>query len=98
MRNLLAALPFLALLAACGQSDEAVRNEYRDGALQSCLEGVQGATAPPGVSWDALCRCVTDKVVEGKTPEQLELPPSDAERRNAVRSCIVEARQARPAR
>jgi len=98
MRTILAALPFLALLAGCGQSDEAARNEIRDGALRSCLEGVQGAAAPPGVSWDILCRCVTDKVIEGKTPEQLELPPSDTERRNAVRSCIIEARQARAAR
>ena len=98
MRIFLAALPLLSVLAACGQSDEAVRNEYRDGALRSCLEGVQGAAAPPGVSWDALCRCVTDKVIEGKTPEQLELPPSDTERRNAVRSCIVEARRAPGAR
>ena len=98
MRIILATLPLLVVLAGCGRSDEAVRNEYREGALRSCLEGVQGATAPPGVSWDSLCRCVTERVTQGKTADQLEMPPSDAERRNAVRECVLQARQAPPAR
>ena len=93
MRTLLLALPLMALLAGCGRSDDEVRSERRDEAQRSCLEGVRGATPPSGVAWDALCGCVAGRVTEGKTAEQLDLPPSDAERRNAVRACIADARR-----
>ena len=94
MRHILAFLPLIALLGGCGRSDEEVREARREEAQRSCLEGVQGATPPPGVAWDALCSCVTRRITEGKTAEQLEMPPSDTERRNAVRQCITEARAA----
>jgi hypothetical protein len=86
---LAAALPLLAL-AGCGPSDAEIRNEVREGALNSCL-AADRTKAPPGFDWRRFCTCVTDRIVAGRSGRELkQQAPSEAERREAVALCRAE--------
>ena len=94
MRFFVAAIP-LAALAGCEASDEAVRNEVREGLVTSCMTASEVQRAPPGFDWDGFCGCVADRVMEGRNTEALKQgPPAAAERRAAVRSCLARNRRA----
>ena len=85
-------LMLAAGLAACGPSDAEMRNEVREGVLASCLEAGQAKAAPSNVDWQRLCGCVTDRLTEGRSGEELKASaPSEAERREAVALCRAEA-------
>ena len=93
------ALSALSALAACGPSDEEMRNEVREGVLNSCLEATSGKAAPPGFDWRRMCGCVTDRLTEGRSGGELkQRAPTEAERREAVALCRAEAAPARGAR
>ena len=89
MRTILAVTLPLAL-AACGPSDAEIRNEVREGALNSCL-AADRTKAPPSFDWRRFCVCVTDRVVAGRSGRELkQQPPSEAERREVVALCRSE--------
>lgn len=91
MRAILAAALPLAALAACEASDEAVRNEFRQGSIQGCLQSAGNAPAPPGFDWERLCTCATDRVMAGKTGRELaRLEPGTADQRRIVAECLAE--------
>ena len=86
-------------VAGCGPSDAEMRNEVRAGVLASCLEAGQNQAAPPGLDWQLLCGCVTDRLTEGRSGEELKAQaPSEAERREAVALCRAAAVPGAPAR
>ena len=90
MRTILAAALALATLAGC-DSDEAIRNEFRQGSIQSCMEASRNSPAPPGFSWERLCTCATDRVMEGKSGRELaQMQPGTEEQRRIVEQCIAE--------
>lgn len=89
--------PLLLLMApalgACGETDEAVRNQFRQGSIQSCLDSSRSAPAPPGFDWERLCTCATDRVMEGKSGAELaQLEPGTPEQRRIVSQCLAEIR------
>ena len=82
-------MPLLAL-AGCGPSDAEIRNEVREGALNSCL-AADRTKAPPDFDWRRFCTCVTDRVVADRSGRELkEHSPSEAERREVVALCRAE--------
>ena len=99
MRILFAAVSLLPLaaLAACGSSDEATRNAFREGSLRSCIEASRGRPAPPGFDWERLCACATDRVMEGKSGRELaQLQPGTDEQRRIVEQCVAEMQSGAP--
>ena len=90
MRAAIAVLA-LAALAACEDSDEALRNQFRQGSIESCLESSRGAPAPPGFDWERLCTCATERVMEGKSGTELaKLETGTPEQRRIVAQCRIE--------
>lgn len=97
MRTILAAGLTLAALAGCGPSDDALRNQVREGLLGSCLQADRGLTPVSDADWRRLCGCVTDRLTEAKSGRELaERAPDEAERRDAVGRCAAEIAPPRP--
>jgi hypothetical protein len=91
------ALFTLPALAACEDSDEALRNQFRQGSIESCLETASSAPAPPGFDWQRLCTCATERVMEGKSGAELaRLEPGTPEQRRIVAQCAAEVRGGAP--
>jgi hypothetical protein len=89
----LAAIALLVALGACEASDEAIRNEFRQGSIEGCLESSRDSNAPPGFDWQRLCSCATDRVMEGKSARELaQLQPGTPEQREIVAQCMAEIR------
>lgn len=87
------ALAALGVLCACEDSDEALRNQFRQGSIESCLESARAAPAPPGFDWERLCACATERVMEGKSGAELaQLEPGTPEQRRIVAQCAAEMR------
>jgi hypothetical protein len=85
----------LAALAACGPSDQEVRNEVREGLVNSCMTASEVRRAPPGFDWNGFCGCVAERVMEGRSTEALKQgPPAAGERQAAVRLCLARNRRA----
>ena len=97
MRAILPALPLLLLgsICACGPSDPEIRNDVREGLVNSCMTASEVRRAPPGFDWDGFCGCVADQVMEGRSTEALKQgPPAAGERQAAVRMCLSRQRRA----
>ena len=91
MRHVLTLGLGLAALVGCSPSDSEIRNEVREGLLNSCLEADRGRAQVSDAAWRRLCGCVTDRLTEAKSGRELaERPPEDAERRDAVARCAAE--------
>ena len=83
----------LTALAACEDSDEALRNQFRQGSIESCLEAARGAPAPTGFDWERLCTCATERVMEGRSGAELaQLEPGTPEQRRIFAQCRAEVR------
>ena len=68
-------LAALTGLAACGQSEEALRNSTRDLMLVGCRNGPaaeRAALAQAGVNVDQYCACAIDRTLRPLTSEQLK--------------------------
>jgi len=92
MRLILAVLPFAAL-AGCGVSEEAAKNTFRESTISSCVSTSQGQANPvtAGVDWTRMCTCITDKIMEGKSAQDLlQMRPGDPEQREAAEQCLAE--------
>ena len=79
-------------LAACSVSDEEARRQARASVVQGCMEGAR-STPPPvaGFSWQSFCDCAADRIVAGKTAEQLRgLRPDSPEQRQAAEQCMAQ--------
>lgn len=93
MRFILAALPLVPMLAACGASDEAARNTFRQSSIDSCVSASSSRPQPAlaGFDWERLCTCATDRIMEGKSARELiQMEPGAPEHRQAVEQCVLE--------
>ena len=91
MRTIVVAGLALAALSGCGPSDDELRNQVREGLLNSCLQADRGRTPVSDADWRRLCGCVTDRLTEAKSGRELaERAPDEAERRDAVGLCAAE--------
>ena len=89
---LLSAAAGTASLAACSVSDEEARRQARASVVQGCMEGARN-TSPPvaGFSWQSYCDCAADRIVAGKTAEQLRaIRPDSPEQRQAAEQCMAQ--------
>ncbi len=107
MRLMLSMAVAAVALAACGQSEEAFRADYRTRAVSSCVTGARSspnaaqATAA-GINPETLCNCMIDRYMRDtpidrlKSEENSSTPPPAAQA--AARQCALEAtRAANPA-
>ena len=90
---LLFTLPLL--LTACGEGssvDESIKTSYRAKLVATCTATAQGYV-PAGVvvDIDKICGCGADKIMEGKSAQELVTTvPGNAEDIAKVRECITE--------
>ena len=92
-------IPILALsclaLTACGEGsalDESVKTTVRQQLVATCTATAEGQI-PEGltVDLDKVCDCAADKVMDGKSVQDLVTnPPTSAEDLNKVRECLNE--------
>ena len=82
-----------AMLAACGPSEEAARNSFRQSSIESCVGASREVAAPQlaGFDWERLCSCATDRIMAGKSARELiQLEPGGPGQREAVEQCVIE--------
>lgn len=92
-RSMMAAALGLAALGGCEASDEALRNQFRQGAIEGCMQAAGERSAPAGIDWDRLCGCATDRVMEGKSGRELaQMQPGGEEQSRIVQQCLAEMR------
>jgi hypothetical protein len=97
MRPLLLALAPLSLLvlSACGEGsmiDENLKSTLRESIVSSCAATAE-AQVPEGVNVDLnkVCDCAADKLMEGKSLQELASnPPTSAEDLAPVKECLKE--------
>lgn len=82
---------------AAGGSNDALRAEFRQNAVRTCVNQSRTA-APPGTEgydWQRFCNCATDSFMAGKSSEELrtarDIGPMD---RAAVEQCAAEMQSA----
>ena len=97
MRHLLLAVGAAAALAGCDAYNEAYNNSFRStfrqASIDSCISASR-TSAPPqarGWDWQRLCTCATDRLMAGKSAEELSRLASDTpEQRAAMQQCVAE--------
>jgi hypothetical protein len=61
-----------AALTGCGKSEASVKQEVREKALANCkTQGAAQAASIPGVNIDNFCGCLVDKIMEGRSVDEL---------------------------
>ena len=73
--------------------DENARRVFREASISSCEERARESTTPEleGLNWPRLCRCATDRIIEGKSAQHLaEMVPRGPGQREAVVQCLAE--------
>lgn len=83
----------LALLAGCGQAEDAFRNSYRESSIESCTSASRTAAPPQfaNFDWGRLCTCATDRLMAGKSVNEIrQLQSNTPEQRAALEQCIAE--------
>jgi hypothetical protein len=100
MRLMLSMAVTAVALAACGQSEEAFRADYRTKAVSSCVTGARSspnaaqATAA-GINPETLCNCMIDRYMRDTPIDRLKseanssTPPPAAQA--AAQQCAMEA-------
>lgn len=96
MRLLPVSLATIALLSltACGEGgaiDQGVKTQLREQLVSTCNNGM--VEVPEGIELDreAVCNCVADKVLAGKSVQELVAnPPTGAEEIEGVKQCLRE--------
>jgi hypothetical protein len=84
-------------LAACGQSEEGLRNAFRTQGTANCKAGADPATRARlteiGLSVDELCTCAIDRYLRTATFEQLKQDrsnPSPPALERATAQCVAD--------
>lgn len=81
-------------LTACGEGgaiDQGVKTQLREQLVSTCNNGM--VEVPEGIELDreAVCNCVADKVLAGKSVQELVAnPPTGAEEIEGVKQCLKE--------
>lgn len=96
-----AAGAMIVSLAGCGEGspfDNGVRSQFRETALQSCIDSSRTAPATVRFDWPRLCGCAIDRYMANKTTAELRgAEPSDPALRAATQQCAMEQMNAAPA-
>ncbi|MBN8841593.1 MAG: hypothetical protein J0I25_15515 [Sphingomonadales bacterium] len=78
-----------AMLQGAPAADEQqFRQNFRDGSVKQCVASTKGA--PPKLDVAAVCGCVTDRQMEGKTVEQLQQQPDADTVKPIIAQCLRE--------
>ena len=93
MRAICIALLIAPALAGCGEGssfDKGFKQAYRDKAIPACVEATrrQSPLGAANIDVEALCTCTVDKVMEGKSANDLMSPDEKAEKA-AVEQCLA---------
>lgn len=93
MRAIHIALLMLPALAGCGEGssfDKGFKKSYREKAIPACVEATrrQSPMGAARIDVEALCTCTVDKVMEGKSAQDLMSPDEKAEKA-AIEHCLA---------
>lgn len=92
----------LVLLAACGEGstfDNSFKQSFRTKGIESCVSGAQAGARAAGVDFQAVCECMIDRTMEGKSARDLMSPPDEAEQQRIASRCVAEIQgSAKPTR
>jgi len=94
--SMVVALLLVTALAGCGEGssfDKGFKKAYRDKAIPACVEATrrQSPLGAASIDVEALCACTVDKVMEGKSANDLMNPDEKAEKA-AVEQCLAKVR------
>ena len=93
MRPAMIALLIVPALAGCGEGssfDKGFKKAYREKGIAACVEATrrQSPLGAAAVDVEAICTCTVDKVMEGKSANDLMSPDEKAEKA-AVEQCLA---------
>jgi hypothetical protein len=95
MRAIFIAFVVVPALAGCGEGssfDEGFKKAYREKGIAACVEATrrQSPLGAASIDVEELCACTVDKVMEGKSANDLMTPDEKAEKA-AVEQCLAKA-------
>ena len=95
MRALFIAALIAPALAGCGEGssfDKGFKKAYRDKAIPACVEATrrQSPLGAASIDVEALCTCTVDKVMEGKSANDL-MNPDEKAQKSAIEQCLAKA-------
>lgn len=85
-----------ALLASGCQSEEQTRQLWREATVRECVTQAQNSRMPPGVDAQQVCACSIDRIMQGRSADELLKSPNPAAAEEAARQCALEAMGATP--
>ena len=95
MRAIHIALLLAPALAGCGEGssfDKGFKKAYREKGIAACVEATrrQSPLGSASIDVEGLCACTVDKVMEGKSANDLMSPDQKAEKA-AIEQCLAKA-------
>lgn len=90
MRLILSLAVAASAVAGC-QSDDQFKQQWRQTAVNACVEAARNQPMPAGVDAGRVCNCSIDRIMQGKSAAELrnhQSGPADAE---GARQCAIEA-------
>jgi hypothetical protein len=87
-----AACALLVPLAGCNRmSDEQVKADFRQHAVESCVSSARGSPNASQFDWPRLCGCAIDRYMAGKNVSDLQnANPQDPALRSSTQQCAME--------
>lgn len=89
-----AACATLVLLAGCGAGsayDNSLRDQFRQSAVEGCVNAARGVPGAAGIDFPRLCGCTVERYMATKTTEQLRnADPQDPALVSAREQCLAE--------
>lgn len=90
MRLILSLVVAASALAAC-QSDDQFKQQWRTTAVNACVEQARSQPMPAGLDAGRVCNCSIDRIMEGKSADELRRHQGGAADAEAARQCATEA-------
>ena len=86
-----------AALAGCGEGssfDQGFKKAYREKGIAACVEAArrQSPLGSASIDVEGLCTCTVDKVMEGKSANELMSPDEKAEKA-AIEQCLAKVKK-----
>jgi hypothetical protein len=90
MRLILSFAVAAAALAGC-QSDEQFKQQWRQTAVNACVDAARNEPMPAGLDAGQVCSCSIDRIMQGKTAAQLRTHQGGPADEEAAAQCAREA-------